>query len=162
MNSGFRFLPERQDCAEQTRKGKKGAKLQRFEQFLRSRILSGRIIEASQPGNDRIVRITVRKGGEETKLYIRLWGGNANIVVCDSDNLILDAFYRRPGKMNKAEVFFIFPKAGIKNTDKFKIRDYSGSEDFNSFIDSYYREIETKETIERLRNRLLNILNKKH
>ena len=142
-------------------KGKKGVKLQRFEQFLRSRILSGKIIEASQPGNDRIVKITVRNGGEHTILYIRLWGGNANIIVCDSENLILDAFYRRPGKKEQSGSVFILPESRNKNADKFKIRDYSSLEDFNSFIDSYYREIETNETIERLKNRLLNYLRKK-
>ena len=142
-------------------KGKKGVKLQRFEQFLRSRILSGKIIEASQPGNDRIVKITVRNGGEHTILYIRLWGGNANIIVCDSENLILDAFYRRPGKKEQSGSVFFLPESRNKNADKFKIRDYSSLEDFNSFIDSYYREIETNETIERLKNRLLNYLRKK-
>ena len=142
-------------------KGKKGAKLQRFEQFLRSRILSGRITEASQPGKDRIVKLAVKKGGAETNLYIRLWGGNANIIAADENNIILDAFYRRPGKNEQSGSSFALPDKKGKNADKFTVRDFSDSEDFNAYIDRYYREIEDKETIERLQNKLLNILNKR-
>ena len=46
----------------------KAEKLQRFAQFLRSRILGGRITECSQPGNDRIIRMAIHKGDETTTL----------------------------------------------------------------------------------------------
>ncbi len=139
----------------------KGSKLQRFEQFLRSRILSGRITEASQPGNDRIVRLVILKGGETTNLYIRLWGGNSNIIATDSEGMILDAFYRRPGKNEQSGGIFTLPVNEKHNSGKFSIREYPESEDFNSFIDRYYTDLETSETRERLRTKLLTSLNKK-
>ena len=142
-------------------KGKKGAKLQRFEQFLRSRILSGRIIEASQPGQDRIVKLAVIRSGEITNIYIRLWGGNANIIAADSDNIILDAFYRRPVKNEQSGSVFSLPEDKNNISNKFKVRDFPETESFNSYIDSFYREIENRETIDRLKSRLLIILNKK-
>ena len=141
--------------------GKKGAKLQRFEQFLRSRILSGRITEASQPGHDRIVKLTVVKGGELTNLYIRLWGGNANIIASDSEDTILDAFYRRPGKKEQSGSIFVLPSRENRNINKFSVRDYPDTTDFNNFIDNYYQEIENREKLERIKTRLLTNLNKK-
>ena len=40
---------------------RKAEKLQRFSQFLRSRIMGGRITSLSQPGNDRIIRMEIKK-----------------------------------------------------------------------------------------------------
>ena len=66
--------------------------LQRFAQFLRSRINGGRIISAMQLNNDRIIKIIVLYENEETIIYIRLWGGASNIIVTDNTHTILDAF----------------------------------------------------------------------
>lgn len=155
------LAPGKSRICRTTGKGKKGAKLQRFEQFLRSRILSGRITEVSQPGRDRIVKICIIKGGESTNLYIRLWGGNTNIIAADSENRILDAFYRRPGKNEQSGSIFTLPENKSHKADKFKVREYPSDGDFNTFIDRYYSDIERKDTIERLKNRLNILLNKK-
>jgi predicted ribosome quality control (RQC) complex YloA/Tae2 family protein len=151
------LAPGKTRICRTTGKGKKGAKLQRFEQFLRSRILSGRITEASE--HDRIITIGIIKGGEVTKLYIRLWGGNANIIASDSENRILDAFYRRPGKDEQSGSILTIPEK--KSHKEFKVREYPSDQDFNTFIDRYYSDIERNETIERLKNRLNILLNKK-
>ncbi len=73
-------------------------KLQRFAQFLRARVKGAKILEATQVGEDRIVRIRVVSGGEETLLWIRLWSGAANIIATDAEGRILDAYYRRPAR----------------------------------------------------------------
>ncbi len=70
--------------------------LQRFAQFLRSRIQGGRIVQAAQLGQERIVLLTVQRAGEVTRIYIRLWGGASNILATDDQGVILDCFYRRP------------------------------------------------------------------
>ena len=49
--------------------------LQRFAQFLRSRIKGGRIILVRQLGSDRIVQMKILRAGEVTILWIRLWAG---------------------------------------------------------------------------------------
>ena len=70
--------------------------LQRFAQFLRSRIKGGKITAAEQIAGERIVCLTIQRAGETTFLYLRLWGGAANIIATDTEHSILDAFYRRP------------------------------------------------------------------
>ena len=79
-----------------THRPKKPKKAQRFAQFLKSRIEGGRITEAEQVEGERIVRIAVVRGGETTLLWLRLWGGAANLITTDADGVILDAMFRRP------------------------------------------------------------------
>jgi predicted ribosome quality control (RQC) complex YloA/Tae2 family protein len=69
---------------------------QRFLELLDSRIRGGKIIEAGQPGHDRIVRIVVQRGEDRLILWIRLWGPASNIILTFEDGSVLDAFYRRP------------------------------------------------------------------
>ncbi len=73
-------------------------KLQRFAQFLRARVKGSKILQATQLGQDRIVRIQVSLADEETLLWIRLWSGAANIIATDATGRILDAYYRRPAR----------------------------------------------------------------
>ncbi len=135
--------------------------LQRFAQFLRSRINGGRIISAVQLNNDRIIKIITRNGEEETFIYIRLWGGASNIIVTDKDHTILDAFYRRP-KQNEVSGGVYFPEESIPDKNKsdkvFEIRDYNTSKSFNEFIENNYREIESNREIVTLRSRVENII----
>jgi predicted ribosome quality control (RQC) complex YloA/Tae2 family protein len=79
----------------------KTAKTLRFAEFLDSRIVNGWIEEAVQLGDNRIVRLTVRRRQEtgETRryrIYIRLWSNAANVIVTDEEGLILDAMRRLP------------------------------------------------------------------
>lgn len=128
----------------------KAEKLQRFSQFLRSRILGGKITEFSQPGNDRIVKMTVSRGGEPTTLWIRLWGGNSNIIAVDRANIILDSYYRRPARNEVSGAELIYE---IKEKDQsaFKVRPYPQETDFNTFIDRHYYELEYNELLKQLR-----------
>jgi len=70
----------------------------RFAEFLNSRIVNGRIEEAVQLGNDRIVRLTVRRSEERLRIYIRLWSNAANVIVTDMEGNVLDAMRRLPKK----------------------------------------------------------------
>jgi len=79
----------------------------RFAQFLSSKIVNGWITEVAQLGDNRIVRIIVKrtinidddKNSSETaiyKLYIRLWSNAANFIVTDDNGVVLDAMRRLP------------------------------------------------------------------
>jgi len=70
----------------------------RFAQFVKSRIVNGWIEEAAQLGDDRIVRILVRRGENRFRLYLRLWSNAANVVVTDETGTVLDAMRRLPKK----------------------------------------------------------------
>ena len=130
----------------------------RFVEFLRSRIRGGRIIEAGQFGHERIIRLLVKKGDEETILWIRLWGGASNIVVTDTGATVIESFYRRPGRgetagghYNPVEEFAQRNNDGSKGTT-YELRDITGEGSFNEKIErEYFGKEETAER-ERLKN----------
>jgi predicted ribosome quality control (RQC) complex YloA/Tae2 family protein len=68
----------------------------RFGEFCKSRLVNGRIEEASQIGEDRIVRLVIKRGDFRYRLYTRLWSGSANVIVTDEGGVILDAMRRLP------------------------------------------------------------------
>ncbi len=140
--------------------------LQRFAQFLRSRINGGRIISAAQINNDRIIKLIIEKAEEETFIYIRLWGGASNIIVTDSLNTILDAFYRRP-RQEEISGGTYFPEESIpvinekKISKIFEIREYDKNISFNEFIEKSYKAIESNSELITLRSRVENLFNSK-
>lgn len=140
-----------------TRTPRKSRKVQRFEAFLKSRIRGGRITAADQPGGERVVRIVVERASEQTILWLRLWGGAANLIVTDTAYSILDCFFRRP---KRGEVSGgTFDPSFLQNSDaaqnekkqRFSVRDHSGSNGLNEFLDTTYTEESRQETTEQLR-----------
>ncbi len=141
--------------------------LQRFAQLLRSVIQGGRIISAEQIEQERIVKITILRTEETTTLYIRLWGGNPNIIAVDRNGTILDAFFRRPRKKEISGEKFL-PEAAVqtkRSPEKYKkdfsIRSWSGHRSFNAFIESYYRGIEISLELKELKQRAKRYLDAK-
>ncbi|MCL2793332.1 MAG: NFACT family protein [Spirochaetaceae bacterium] len=144
----------------------KQKKQQRFEQFLKSRIADSRITKILQIGKERIIKITLSKAYEDknngtTILWIRLWGGNANIIVTDNDMVILESFYRKPGKKeNSGEKFFIPDNVSNNKAEekKYQIRNFSRNEDdeqpFNTFIDNLYRHQEEDDERKNLKEKI--------
>ena len=111
----------------------------RFAEFLNSRIVNGRIEEALQLGNDRIVRITVRcstrteDGDTEPKhfyIYIRLWSNAANVIVTDMEGNVLDAMKRLPkkGEVSGGRYMPELPAVGVGINEKpgkvYSIREF--------------------------------------
>lgn len=137
----------------------KAEKLQRFAQFLRSRILGGRITECSQPGNDRIIRMAIHKGDEDTTLWIRLWGGNSNIIAADQENIILDSYYRRPAKGETSGAKLVY-QVKEKDISAFPVRPYPAEESFNSFIDAFYTELENQDLRKQLHQQIEALTNR--
>lgn len=72
----------------------------RFCAFLRSRIIGARFIGAVQPEGERIVRIGLKKGygpdEEGFTLVAELTGKSGNIILCDSNGVVLDSLRRFP------------------------------------------------------------------
>ena len=159
-----------------TRHLKTPDKLQRFAQFLRSRINGGKIIEVRHINKDRIILLTVLRGGEETLLWIRLWGGAANVITTERDGKILDAFYRRPkrGEVSGGSYFveeFVQGDPSSGPDPAYTIREIGGDNSFNDKIDAWYAAIEddslrtsllgkAAQAFERKRGRIETALNK--
>jgi len=70
----------------------------RFAQFFKSKVVNGRIEEAVQLGDNRIIRLTVNGSENRFRLYIRLWSNAANFIVTDENGNVLDAMRRLPKK----------------------------------------------------------------
>lgn len=119
---------------------KEEKKLQRFAQFLRARIQGGRVISCSQIGEERTVSLEITKGGELTRLYIRLWGNAGNIVAADQQDQILDAFFRRPGRGEISGGEFTPPVPHSGSLRQFAIRKRDESLDFNRQIEIEYSQ----------------------
>lgn len=143
---------------------KKPKKPQRFEQFLRSRIEGGRITEGYQIEGERIVKLVVERAGEPTILWIRLWGGAANVIATDADGSILDAVYRRP-KRGEVSGEHYDPEADIgrdeeddasrrARLERFVVREYPRDESFNRYLEETYGKQEHDERREKVASTL--------
>lgn len=150
------------------RRPKRPKKQQRFSQLLRARIEGGQISEAVQLHCDRIIKLAVLRAGEQTLLWIRLWGGQANIIVTDEKGTIIDAFFRRP-KRNEISGAAYDPdtNAGIDSVDpvqrrarleRFERRDFPGDGDYNDRVASWYAEKREEATFQQLKERILRDL----
>jgi predicted ribosome quality control (RQC) complex YloA/Tae2 family protein len=133
----------------------KSAKPLRFAEFLNSRIINGRIEEAIQLGNDRIVRITVRRNSEDGEehflIYVRLWSNAANVIVTDTEGKVLDAMRRLPKKGEVSGGFYrpeSLSGSKEKNGKEFQVRSFPEDlltslppdSSFNQKIDAFYRQ----------------------
>ena len=118
----------------------KSEKPLRFAQFLNSRIVNGWITEAIQLGNNRIVRITVKRGEFSYKLYVRLWSNAANFIVTDEDGVVLDAMRRLPKRGEITGGNFLPEISNEKTSRQYEIREIDGEGSFNRKIDKYYSE----------------------
>lgn len=116
--------------------------LQRFAQLLRSRIDGARIDECVQIGHNRIIRIRLIRGSVTTELYIRLWTGSANIFAVDENGIIIDAFFRRPGKNEVSGAPLILPEEN-KNSKCFVPRILEGPGSFGEKTAAFYAGNET-------------------
>jgi predicted ribosome quality control (RQC) complex YloA/Tae2 family protein len=148
-----------------SRKVPKATKTQRFVSFLRAHIRGGRVVTAAQIDGQRIVRIEVKKAERSVNLWCRLWASAANMIVTDSEGIILDALYRRPkrGEISggtysvEEDIASTGPRSSA-DRDSFSIRDLPGTGSFNQRVESYYFDLEENREASKLRNNLLTRL----
>ena len=119
----------------------------RFAAVLKSRLEGARLKDFRQLGRDRIVRFTFLSAGEELHLDAKLWGNGANLILCGSDSLIIDAFSRRPGR--KESPGESWPPEGVGREDavngdseRFSLRDLPGDGSWNDRIEALYLGLE--------------------
>jgi predicted ribosome quality control (RQC) complex YloA/Tae2 family protein len=132
----------------------KSEKPLRFAQFLSSKVVNGWITEVCQLGDNRIVRLTVKRGNAENgehivyRLYIRLWSNAANFIAASEDGIVLDAMRRQP-KRGEVTGGLYKPESQTKNTINekpkrdfevrtYEVRTFPGEGSFSKKIDDYY------------------------
>mgnify|MGYP006281855819 CR=1 FL=1 len=131
---------------------KKPKKPQRFAEFLKKRLSGGRVTTVEHLNHDRVIRLSVDRAGERTELFLRLWGGSANIVATDGELSILDAFYRKPKRGIASGLPYELPPVG--NPPPREVREWTGDGSYNDYLDTLYRSEERSEEIEELLRRL--------
>lgn len=147
---------------EMTRKEKSLPKPPRFTSYMRSRIKGARILKVQQLGSDRIIRIDLKKGDNQDILYIRLWGAAANLIICSSEGIILDAFSRRPAKNEVPGKRYEPSSDNPPPKKQFVLRPCpEGCNNYNSFLESLYAEKEKNEDIKVLKDKALRLLKAK-
>jgi predicted ribosome quality control (RQC) complex YloA/Tae2 family protein len=136
----------------------KSGKPLRFAQFLNSRIVNSRIEEAVQLGDNRIVRMKVRRGDERYFLYLRLWSNAANVIVSGEDGTILDAMKRLPKRGEISGGRFTPEKDLLSGGNerkgegkKYEVREFPGEGSFNKRVDSWYANQGSALSLETLR-----------
>jgi len=135
----------------------KSEKPLRFAQFLSSKIVNGRVTEICQLGDNRIVRITVKRRECDYRLYIRLWSNAANFIVTDEEGIILDAMRRQPkrGEVTGGTYQPETAESGKNEKSKreYEIREFpdESSGSFNKKIDDFYASAGGQLSLETLR-----------
>lgn len=141
----FSFAPRQTRLHLLTRRLENPSSPPRFAGFLRSRIKGGRILEAAQLGQERIVEIRVARGEETVLLYARFWGGAANLLVTNPEGVILDVLYRRPKKQEISGGLFrpgALPGTGRSADREYLARELPGGGSFNERIERHYFDLE--------------------
>jgi predicted ribosome quality control (RQC) complex YloA/Tae2 family protein len=137
----------------------------RFAQFLNAHLVNGWIEEAVQLGDDRIVRLAIRRGvSRQIRLYVRLWSNAANVIAVDEAGVVLDAMRRLP-KRNEVTGGRYAPEAALAASAEEKkgalktyaIRELEGSDSFNKKIDAFYAEQGGALSLEALREQARRI-----
>ena len=148
--------PEACRIHETSRPLQKRDKPLRFAQFLKSTIVNSRIEEAAQIGEDRIIRLKVKRGEFQYLLYVRLWSNAANFIITDEKGTVLDAMRRLP-KKGEISGGHYFPQENAESKrcvkKEYSIRDLPGGGSFNSRIDAFYSDRNTTLSLEALREK---------
>lgn len=118
---------------------KPGAAPKRFAAFLRAHIRGGRIVEATQVGRERVVRLSIHRADASTVLWVRLWSNAANAILTETEGRILDVFYRRPKRGEVTGLTFTPPAPGPQLRE-YAVRELPGEGSFNERLDRAARE----------------------
>ena len=139
----------------------KGCRINSIEQLGYERVIKmelSRLVQEKQ-ANKEYVHISLikkpvlskeeleaQKGPEEIEenylLYIKLWNNAANVLLCDTDNTILEPMFRRSERGEVKDEKFkveIREQSEEEVLAKFPVREWD-AESFNKYIDWWYSE----------------------
>ena len=140
----------------------KGCRINSCQQIGLERIvkleLSRTVIENEKNNSHGYVHISLAKDAPSKKakepvevsenycLYLKLWSNASNVILCDSEDTILETMFRRPERHEVKGEKFLLPEP-VENksssTAAFPVRDWQSEGNFNSFneyVDWWYGE----------------------
>lgn len=138
---------------ETRRKIPKNKKPLRFMEFLKSKIKGAKILSCEQINFDRIIKMELAHSEQQYKMYIRLWSANSNVILCDTDDNILDTMFRRPQKNEITGGKFSLPEqkkdSHIESiSQKFPVRDFFELKEFFSEKNQAFEEISFNQKVD--------------
>lgn len=89
---------------------------------------------------------------ENYNLYIKLWNNAANIILCNTDNIILESMFRRPERNEIKDALYEVPESTPEKLEeavsRFPVRSWEDQlndkgeafNSFNAYIDFWYSE----------------------
>ncbi len=139
---------------------------QRFESFLVARARDSVISAIEHVAEERIIKLTLERGGRKSFLWVRLWSSAPNVIFTDESGAIGDAMYRRPGKGEVSggrydpEEDFRRSPPGPKDPERFPVRDFGGDPraSLHERVEAAFREATEAAVDTDVRDRLLNKL----
>lgn len=143
----------------------------RFMEFLKARIKGARINAICQLGQERIIKLELSHCGQEFLLYIRLWSNAANMILTDTNHVVLDTFYRRPKKDEVSGGTFqepsLQPKAQGDTQKDWQVRSFNQLPDwenlsFNQKVEQWYGEHAGQLSLEALLEQAEKFYNSRH
>jgi predicted ribosome quality control (RQC) complex YloA/Tae2 family protein len=135
--------------------GMKTLKLQRFVQFCRRHVEGSLVKSAHQVPFDRMIILDLDNHGVLMHLYFRFYSGSqANIIVTDQDNIILDLLFRRPGRDEISGKPLVLPPVKEAPEKEFTIRPRTEGS-FNRQIEQEYGEKSNEESLDSLTQRVI-------
>ena len=143
----------------------------RFMEFLKARIKGARINSICQLGQERIIKLELSHCGQEFLLYIRLWSNAANMILTDTNHVVLDTFYRRPKKDEVSGGTFQEPSLQPKNQGEaqkeWQVRSFDQLPDwenlsFNQKVEQWYGEHAGQLSLEALLEQAEKFYNSRH
>jgi len=141
----------------------------RFVEFLRARMMGAQVVVARQLGRERLILWRLQTTEGIFDLWIRLWGGAANLLVTNPDHDILEAAFRRPGSGEVAGGRFD-PEAqfasvpGVPSAKTFSLRELpdppgEGGASFSRRLEVHYSG--AVEDGEKLREQALRLVDRR-
>ena len=143
----------------------------RFMEFLKARIKGARINSICQLGQERIIKLELSHCGQEFLLYIRLWSNAANMILTDTNHLVLDTFYRRPKKDEVSGGIFqeprLEPKPQGDAVKEWQVRSFDQlphweNLSFNQKVEQWYGEHAGQLSLEALLEQAEKFYNSRH
>ena len=143
----------------------------RFMEFLKARIKGARINSICQLGQERIIKLELSHCGQEFLLYIRLWSNAANMILTNTNHVVLDTFYRRPKKDEVSGGTFqepnLQPKPQGESSKEWQVRSFDQLPDwenlsFNQKVEQWYGEHAGQLSLEALLEQAEKFYNSRH
>lgn len=163
------LAPQRTRLHEVVKRPPTLARAPRFVEFLRARLVGAQLTEARQLGSDRLVFWRLTTPEASFHLWIRLWGGAANILVTDDRHTIVEAAFRRPGSGEVAGGVFNPEAEGVARSGpppkSFSLRDLPFPPDepqalYNRRLELFYASAGA-EDVEKLRDQALRLVDRR-